>query len=146
MKSNHNSSVSSRRERGQSLVELSISLTIIMMLLVGAVDFSMAYFTFAALEDAAQEGALYGSINPTDTTGIVNRVRGASTDPVDFADQAAVDVQVSLSGTPCEGNAIQIDVLYEYPISMPFLGSLIGAQSIPLKATITDTILQPICS
>ena len=64
-----------RGERGQSLVEIAISLTVIMMLVVGAVDFSIAYFTYAALEDAAQEGALYGSINPTDTAGIITRVR-----------------------------------------------------------------------
>jgi Flp pilus assembly protein TadG len=135
----------SRSERGQSLVELAISLTIIMMLLVGAVDFSIAFFTFAALEDAAQEGALYGSINPTDTTGIVTRVRSASTNPVDLSDSAAVDVQVSVTGSACEGNPIQVDVSYDYPISMPFLGTVIGSQSVPLKATVTDTILSPIC-
>ena len=146
MKSNHFPVKPSRGERGQSLVELAISMTVIMMLLVGAVDFSIAYFTFAALEDAAQEGALYGSINPNDTSGIITRVRTASTDPVDLADQAAVDVQVSVSGTPCEGNAIEVNVLYDYPISMPFLGTILGAQSIPLKATVTDTILQPVCS
>jgi Flp pilus assembly protein TadG len=134
-----------RSEKGQSLVELAISLTVIMMLLVGAVDFSIAFFTFAALEDAAQEGALYGSINPTDTTGIVTRVRSASTNPVDLSDSSTVDVQVSVTGSACEGNPIQVDVSYDYPISMPFLGTVIGSQSVPLKATVTDTILSPVC-
>jgi Flp pilus assembly protein TadG len=135
-----------RGERGQSLVEIAISLTVIMMLVVGAVDFSIAYFTYAALEDAAQEGALYGSINPTDTAGIITRVRDASTNPVDLSDTAEVNVQVIVTGTACEGNPIQVEVFYDYPISMPFLGTIIGSQSIPLKATVTDTILTPICS
>ena len=135
-----------RSERGQSLVEIAISLTVIMMLMVGAVDFSVAYFTYTALEDAAQEGALYGSINPMDTAGIVTRVRSASTNPVDLSDTAEVNVQVTVTGSACEGNPIQVEVLYDYPVSMPFLGTIIGSQSIPLSASVTDTILQPMCS
>ncbi|HEX8992123.1 MAG TPA: TadE family protein [Anaerolineales bacterium] len=73
---------SSRRpnERGQSLVELAISLTVMLLLLAGAVTFGMALFSYVAMRDAAQEGALWGSFNPfhsVDGTGIYK-----STDPV----------------------------------------------------------------
>ena len=50
-------------ERGQSLVEFAISLVIILWLLAGAVEFGIALFQYIQLRDAAQEGALYGSIN-----------------------------------------------------------------------------------
>jgi Flp pilus assembly protein TadG len=133
-------------ERGQSLVELAMSLTIILVLLTGAVDFSIAYFSFTAMQDAAQEGALYGSINPTDTTGIVSRVRNASTNPVDLADTETVSVNVTLPGGSCEGGTVVVDVVYDYPISMPFIGAIIGSQAITLNASVTDTILQPACS
>jgi Flp pilus assembly protein TadG len=132
-------------ERGQSLVELAMSLTVILLLLAGAVDFSIAYFSFAAMHDAAQEGALYGSINPTDTDGIITRVRSASTNPVNLADDTLVNVTVTLPGAACEGNEITINVIYDYPISMPFIGSIIGSQKITLNASVTDTILQPVC-
>jgi len=134
-----------RSERGQSLVEMAMSLTVIMLLLAGAVDFSIAYFSFSAMQDAAQEGALYGSINPTDTTGIVTRVRGASTNPIDLSDTTLVNVSVTLTGSACEGNAITVSVTYDYPISMPFIGAVIDSQQIPLNASVTDTILQPAC-
>ncbi len=101
-----------RGERGQSLVELAMSLTIILTLLAGAVDFSIAYFSFAAMQDAAQEGALYGSINPTDTAGIISRVRNASTNPVDLANEEIVDVVVTLPGQACEGGEVVVDVIY----------------------------------
>ena len=52
------------RERGQSLVELAISLTVMLLLLSGAVSFGMALFSYVAIRDAAGEGALYGSIRP----------------------------------------------------------------------------------
>jgi len=132
-------------ERGQSLVELALSLTVILLLLTGAVDFSIAYFSFSALQDAAQEGALYGSINPTDESGIVTRVRNASTNPVDLANADLVDVVVTLPGEACEGNEVRVNVIYDYPISMPFIGAIVGAQQITLNASVTDTILQPMC-
>lgn len=135
-------------ERGQSLVELAISLTVIMILLAGAVDFGMAYFSFAAMQDAAQEGALYGSVNPDDTAGIETRVRNASSNPVDLSDSSLVDVFVNTDPEtdPCEGGEVTVDVVYDYPISMPFIGTFIGSQTITLTASVTDTILQPVCS
>lgn len=135
-----------RGEHGQSLVELAISLSVILLLLAGAVDFSIAYFSFSAMQDAAQEGALYGSINPSDEAGIITRVRSASTTPVDLSNTSLVDVKVTLSGAACEGNEIKVNVIYDYPISMPFVGSIIGSQKITLNASVTDTILQPVCS
>ena len=137
-----------RGERGQSLVELAISLTVIMVLLAGAVDFSMAYFSFSSMQDAAQEGALYGSINPTDEDGIKTRVRNASSNPVDLSDTTLVDVFVTTNPetNPCEGGEVTVDVVYDYPISMPFIGTFIGSQTITLTASVTDTILQPVCS
>jgi hypothetical protein len=143
-----------KHARGQSLVELAISLTVILMLLSGAVDFGMAFFSYTALRDAAQEGAIYGSFNPSDVAGIVYHVRKASTNPVNLADTSKVRVDVSWTNgvtKACEGsvsgstNSVAVNVRYTYPIIMPFLGLIIGSQSIPLDATVTDTILAPLC-
>ena len=135
-----------RGEHGQSLVELALSLTIILLLLAGAVDFSMAYFSFSAMQDAAQEGALYGSVNPDDEAGIITRVRSASSNPVNLADTTLVDVIVTVDADACEGDEVKVSVIYDYPISMPFIGTIIGSQKIKLTASVTDTILQPVCS
>jgi Flp pilus assembly protein TadG len=134
-----------RGERGQSLVELALSLTIILLLLAGTVDFSIAYFSFTAMQDAAQEGALYGSINPTDEDGIITRVRSASSNPVDLTDEALVDIIVTTPEDACEGDDLTVNVIYDYPVSMPFIGAIIGSQQITLNASVTDTILQPAC-
>jgi Flp pilus assembly protein TadG len=64
-----------RRERGQSLVELAVSLPIILLLLLGTIDFGMAIYSYTILKDAAQEGALYGSFDPQNKVGIENRIR-----------------------------------------------------------------------
>ena len=53
-----------RKEQGQSLVELALSLTLLLLLLGGAIDLGRMFFTYIALRDAAQEGAIYGSYCP----------------------------------------------------------------------------------
>ena len=140
-------SFSSNQERGQSLVEFAISLTVMMMLLAGAVEFGIALFQFVQLRDAAQEGALYGSIHPGDDTNITARVRAASPSPIDLQNDPDVTIVISYpDGAPnCEGKGIQVDVSYPHRISMPFIGPVIGSNTIPLTASVTDTILTPVC-
>ncbi len=77
--------IRNKSERGQSLVEMAISITVLVFLLSGAVEFGMMFFQYIQLRDAAQEGALYGSLNPADAAEIKARVRGASTSPIDFS-------------------------------------------------------------
>ena len=147
-------------ERGQSLVELAISILILVYLLAGAVEFGLAFFQFVQLRDAAQEGALYGSMNPyVDTNanakydsgepvnqaGIELRARAASTSPVDLSDTTEVNITVTPSGPLCEGNGIQVTVSYDHQIFMPFIPQFIGSSTIPLNASVTDTILTPVC-
>lgn len=152
MKKMMRSLMRSAAQRGQSLVELAISLTVILMLLAGAVDFGMAFFSYSALRDAAQEGALYGSINPTNYDGIRQRVKQTSNRPVNLADDTKVFISISIIGEACQGttngntNAIQVMVAYDYPIIMPFLGVILRKQAIPLRAIVTDTILSPVCT
>src|SRR6266508_2450484 len=98
-------------ERGQSLVELGVSLVILLYLLSGAAEFGVLFFQFVQLRDAAQEGALYGSMNPyIESTGdtkfeageainqadIDSRVRNASSSPIDLSDP---QVTVLVAGT-----------------------------------------------
>lgn len=134
-----------KSERGQSLVELAISIFILVYLLAGAVEFGLAFFQYVQLRDAAQEGALYGSMNPLDMGGLDDRVRAASTSPIDLTDTSAVTVTPTIIGSACEGNGIQVTVSYNHRIFMPFIPQFIGSSIIPLNATVTDTILSPVC-
>jgi Flp pilus assembly protein TadG len=133
-------------ERGQSLVEMAISLVLLLMLLSGAVEFGMAFFQYIQLRDAAQEGALYGSMNPTDVTNIALRTKGASSSPIKLTTDPNVTLVIQYSDVnkKCEGNAITVQLTYQHKVFMPFLPTVIGSY-IPLKASVTDTILSPLC-
>src|SRR5215510_9208227 len=94
-----------KSERGQSLVELSISLVLLLMLLSGAVEFGIAFFQFVQLRDAAQEGALYGSMNPSDCANILLRIQDASDSPIDLAAPGAVTISTTINGNTCGSSA-----------------------------------------
>ncbi len=157
-----------KRERGQSLVELGISMLILLYLLAGAAEFGVLFFQFVQLRDAAQEGALFGSTSPTSYSSIEARARGASNSPVNLADASKVDVSIHIidtatstttlvwkngaaqgtSSSTCENNGIRVTVDFKHQIFMPFMAPMLGRSSdptIPLSANVTDTILSPIC-
>jgi Flp pilus assembly protein TadG len=149
-----------KSERGQSLVEFALTITFVVMLLAGLVDLGNAFFSFVALRDAAQDGAVYAALypiqdtnsnarydsgEPLNTSEIVSRVRNASSSPIDLTDATKVTVNVSFSGDPCQGNTVTVSVTYNYPISVPFLGAILGSNTIPITASVTNTILAPAC-
>lgn len=59
-----------RDENGASLIELAFVLPLFPLLLFGALDFARAFYVSVEIVGAAQAAALYGSQNPTDTTGM----------------------------------------------------------------------------
>lgn len=153
-----------RSAKGQSLVELAISLVILLYLLGGAVEFGIIFFQFVQLRDAAQEGALFGSINAyydansngtfdpgeeftVNQAEIEERARAASDSPIDLADPSVTIVASSSDGSNkfCEGHGLKVTVTFTHNIFMPFVPQILDANSIPLRAEVTDTILTPVC-
>lgn len=136
------------RERGQSLTEFGVSAAILLVLLAGTVDAGRAFFTYMSLRDAVQEGALWGSYNPSQTDLIKDRVRRASNLVQAIADDPAaiLDIDVGYDGSPCTGHGITVQATYKnFHITMPFLGAALGSQEVPIRASVTDTILVPPC-
>lgn len=140
-----------KKQSGQSLVELAMSLMVILLLLLGAIEFSLALFQYVTIRDAAQEGAVYGSINPEDGAGIKYRVVAAASDVMNLDPED--NVTVTLNGSDyCEGttsgtpNSLTVTITFAHPISFPLVGPMIGSNTINLTANVTNTILQPICN
>jgi Flp pilus assembly protein TadG len=139
---------SHQKERGQSMVELALTITFLMVLLAGTIDMGRAFFTWLALRDAAQEGASYGSIRPNDASGVITRTEYNYLQVI--KDPAAhIVVDPIFSGPKCLSNtpsSITVNVDYtNFPLTMPFLGTILGSQTILIHASINDTIIAPTC-
>ena len=131
-------------ERGQSLTELAVSFVLLVIILAVTVDLGRVFFSFISLREEAEEGALYGSLNPEDNAGIIARVRSSSTTPVDLTDGSLVAVNVTSTGV-CAGETLTVTVTYTYQLTMPFVSEVLGTQQFPLTVDATSTILRPEC-
>lgn len=140
-------------KKGQSLVELAISLSLLLLLLGGIVDLGRAIFTRFAMQDAASEGITFGTSFPTDCVGIHRRVEynlgdsslgGGMTTDVEIENN--VGQYIDCEDIPIEqvyaGKHIRVTVTKTFTITMPFLGAFTG-QEIPLTATTNGVILRP---
>ncbi|MBE9523772.1 MAG: pilus assembly protein [Chloroflexi bacterium] len=149
-----------KTERGQSMTELAISLVFLLILLAGVIDLGRAFFAYMAMRDAAQEGAAYGAIAGGDLLEAIScadidaRVRNTSSTPVDLqSSDIQVDIllgvnscSVATLANACLGDEIKITVSNNvFPITMPFLGTLIGSQTVAISASVIDTVLMPGC-
>jgi Flp pilus assembly protein TadG len=138
-------SLKSSKKKGQSLIEMALAMTVMLILLGGIVDLGRALFTFMALRDAVQEGAMYGSLHPTSTAGIKAQVIDSSSMISDMI--SADDITVELLGTACTGNGMRVSAVYpDFPLTMPFMGAILGSQTLTLSASVTATILRPWCT
>ena len=138
--------------RGQGLVEFALVIIFLFLLVSGVIGIGNAYFIHLALRDAAQEGAVYASVAPTNTTQITQRAQEAMGGTLNPGD---VTVTITLLNPPqaCAGinpstlrsNGIEVQVSYDMPIIVPFLGAIVGSDTWTLTGTARDTILIPSC-
>lgn len=151
-------------ERGQSFVELAISLIFLLVLLAAMIDLGWAFYTLIAMRDAAQEAAVFASMCPVDPVdgvslnqdGIRYRLTSTTNAPIDIQDIAEEDILICVidpSSPPetCEGEpiidpalgyAIRIEVTIQHEIHVPFAATFIGRTTYPLKVDVTDTIMR----
>lgn len=134
------------KEKGQSLLEMAVSMIVLLMLLGGIVDFGRLFFTYIALREAAQEGATYASICPPgnvdNTMKIDNHVRASSQAPVDLTSYSTIMVNAAFTSNPTPGSQLYVRVTYRnFHFIMPFLNMI----QFDLAATAYDVALQFEC-
>jgi Flp pilus assembly protein TadG len=131
--------------RGQSIVEFALILPVFMLLIAGAVEFGRAYFAYAQLLQAAQEGARYGAVLPhaRDDAGIIARVRQVS--PGGNATNVTVTATCSPTNTAgvavanrTRGNVLTVAAQSTFSALLPFF----PLRTIPMTATASMVIEQ----
>lgn len=56
--------ITSRKEKGQGLVELAIILPLLLIILLGIIDFGRVFYAYVTVTNASREGARYGALHP----------------------------------------------------------------------------------
>ncbi len=127
-----------RGERGQSMVEMAISMTVLMWIVVGVLDIGRLYMTYVAVQNAAAEGALYAAIHPTwvndcptgafgcndpTTDSIVARVRNEAPQGTMVSwDSAEIIVNTPFGTTV--GQTVSVEVRFQYEMITPLISNM----------------------
>lgn len=118
---------SQERQRGQNLVEFAVSLALLVIVFLGVFDLGRAYNAYIIITNAAREGAYYGAMYPTDTSGIVARTRAE-------AEGSGISLpsgNVSVSSTGAKGSPIRVSVYYDFRLLSSVLP---GVRTIRLRS------------
>jgi Flp pilus assembly protein TadG len=123
------------QHRGQSLVEFALVLPILLILLLGILDFGRAVAAYNSVSNGARSGA---------RVAIVNQDYSAIRDAVlsEAFGLADVDVQFATvpgqTGCPRIGCVIEVSVSYDFSPATPVIGNIVG------DFTVTSTSRMPI--
>ena len=109
-----------RNSKGQSTVEFALVLPILILILVGIIEFGLIFKTTIQLNYGANEIARAVSLDatPADVTTISTSV---------FSDLEASSLQVLVSPAGVvKGQAITVQITYNYKLITPIMGSILG--------------------
>lgn len=127
------------RDRGAAVVEMAFVTVLLVLLATGVADIGRALFTYIGVQDAAQEGAVYGSFKPTDGNAIVARV----IDSIDYPDLDPSNVAVSCpDGSPTGGHRISVTVTHRVDLVTPLIGQMLGGFIDLTREFIGETFLE----
>ncbi|MGY1641765.1 TadE/TadG family type IV pilus assembly protein [Geodermatophilus sp. SYSU D00703] len=112
-----------QRERGASVVEFALILPLLMILVLGIIEFGHAFHVQGTLSAAAREGARVMALQSNPAAA-----RAAVRDAAPTLDPAITDAQIAVSPAACPATATtpaNVRVTISYP--MPFLTGFFGA-------------------
>ena len=93
-----------RSERGSAAVEFAILLPVLILILFGIIEFSIAYNHEQGLHAAAREGARVAALPQSTQATVIDRVRSALQGVMNSTDIQNATITVTPSGNqPCNG-------------------------------------------
>lgn len=139
----------SKAQKGQSLVEFSLGLVVLLLIVSGILDVGRLYFTYVAMEDAAGEAALYLSLNPqcvhaSDGAACANpnnadwRARNSGGQEIDWS---KATVNFDIPQPYGVGEPIKVTISYSYKLLTPIIPKITGINPITLTASATQIIV-----
>ena len=127
-------------EEGSAIVDFALSSTVMLAVIFGVVQLSLALYTYNYISDAAREGARYAIVrgstscltvgkttstisdcNDTTGTGIVSYVQGLKYPGIDWSRCKTACVTVSWPSTNARGNLVNVSISYPYTLNVPFV-------------------------
>jgi Flp pilus assembly protein TadG len=124
----------SKDQKGQTMVEFALVLPVLLMLILGVIQFGIAFNNYLAVTDAVRAGARKGSVARFIQTGREDAVRQVVHDAADNLDTSKMPVTVVSSWEA--GEPVTVTATYPYQINL--LGIVV--KSGDLSSTTTERV------
>ncbi|HZL52763.1 MAG TPA: TadE/TadG family type IV pilus assembly protein [Terracidiphilus sp.] len=132
-------------EEGAAVVEMALSSMVLLSMLLGIIQMSLALYTYHFISEAAREGARYAIVRGSACTSVTNcnatsaqiqtYVQGLAFPGISSTQYMTVTTTwlsasttlptswTSCGATQCNdpGNAVQVKVSYAFPLMLPFV-------------------------
>lgn len=112
-------------ERGQGAVEFVVAFPVVMMVILGIVELSIAVFAYSTIANAAQEGARYGALHPDAVAGTCANPGAGIGDAVCRLTAGLPAGGVGYAAT-LEDETLRVVVTYQYQAISGPMGRAIG--------------------
>ena len=126
-----------RAQRGQSLIEMALVLTLLILLFAGIADLGRAFNNYIILTNAAREGARMGSHYPDQTAMIIRAARQEAED----SGVALADGDISIEfprRTMAPGSPIRVVVTHDFDT---ILGGIFGYGEVLTLSGYADMVI-----
>jgi Flp pilus assembly protein TadG len=120
------------QESGQTLVEFALILPLLILVLVGVMDFSRAIYANNTIQNAAREAVRVAIVDQNVAVIEAEAIRQAVALGLDATD---VDVRflepdytnaAPCNTTPRTGCIVEVEVRYQYTAATPVVGTIVG--------------------
>ncbi|HSQ17049.1 MAG TPA: TadE family protein [Anaerolineales bacterium] len=119
--------------RGQSLIEFALILPIFLLIVMVLLDLGRAVYYYSVIYNAAREGTRYGTVHPTDGTGI----EAAARDLTVGLDQSELVIASTLPADPQTGDIVRVTATYRFRAVTPLANLFIDGGFIDLTSRST---------
>ena len=111
-------------KRGQSLVEFGLMLPVLMLLVLGAIDFGRVYFAYISVTNGARNGADYASTGTAEAADLAGIRAAVVTDTDDLLNTSPTNPGVAaVTGTDSQGRLYSdVTVSYTFTTMFPWPG------------------------
>ncbi len=123
-----------RRDDGQAMVEFALVLPVLLVLVLGIIQFGIVLHDYLAITDAVRVGAREAAVSrmdPMAASDVEARVRASAAE----LDQTELDITITPgdSGTWTQGGDVAVEASYPFDINL--LGFVVFSGDLTSKAT-----------
>ncbi|PKM60071.1 MAG: hypothetical protein CVU99_10000 [Firmicutes bacterium HGW-Firmicutes-4] len=123
-----------KKEDGQAVVELAITLPILIMILCGIIDFGWLFMNQNSIDYASREGARYAIVHSSSKTEIEEHIRGIA--PENIASTVDINITFTNASNPRLGDVI-VEISDDIAILTPIVGVFVQGETMNLSSSCT---------